>query len=273
MRIKLLWAVTNDELMFDAHHPDLVEWFVTTSQQLGNNYSVSDMATDVPRRSRNNEQLIKEIDNDIDRVNEFIVRTMKQPPVDKPTNWCEQTQLNKLHKNWAVTRKKWPTLDKLLYKIDPSLFDSYHRMNCHIHLIENSFLYHFRDPRHWRVDNPFKDTTYEWEECHMALFYPGHGRTAFEKFKNLDEDLENFEIDNVNWNNVDPSININLVRPYKKQPPTEFLSWCNKYNVIPHNEFLPLGNLVDWRNNLTNARQLFMKNIKIPNNNFSLTII
>ena len=276
MKIKLSWNITNDSLFFDPINEDLAKWFIETSQQLGNNYAMADMVTDIPNRSSNTEKLINEISNDVDRVNEFIIKTIKQPPVDKPTNWCDQQQLNKLHKDWALTRKKWPTLDKLLYKIDPTLFDSYHRMNCHIHLIETSFKYDFRDPTHWRVNNPFKDAGHQlntWEECHLAIKYPGHGREAFEKFQNLDEDVENISIDDCNWDNVDPAITIKLTRPYKRNPPTEFLEWCKSKNLIPYNSTMPLGNLTDWKNNITNARTLFMKNNKITKNHFSLSAV
>jgi hypothetical protein len=272
MKIKLLWSNTGDHLLFDAINKDLAAWFIETSQQLGNNYSVANMVTDVPWRSQDTVKLIEEITYDIDRVNKFLV-SMNQVPVNSPRNWNDQKQLNQLHKDWATTRFKWPKLTELLYKIDPSLFDSYHRMNCHIHLIEQSLLYDFRDPTHWRVTNPFKDVAYGWEACHLAISYPGHGRNAFEKFQNLDDDPANIEVDNVNWDNVDASLEVYLRRPYKITPPAEFLSWCDLNQLVPHTDNIPLGNITDWPNNLTNARELFMKNNKIADNPFSLMLV
>ena len=272
MKIKLHWSKTNDYLLFDAINEQLVLWFVETSQQLGNNYSLANMVTDLPHRAENTTTLIKEISNDIDRVNEFLV-SMKQLPVSKPTDWYDQTQLNILHKNWAHTRYTWPKLSSMLYKIDPTLFDSYHRMNCHIHLIENSFEYQFRDPTHWRVDNPYKDTAYEWAHCHLALKYPGHGREAFEKFRNLDDNLEDIELDNCNWDNIDPAITVSLTRPYSITPPAEFLTWGQDQILIPHTNTIPLGNLVNWRTELINARHVFTDNIGILENYFSLSVV
>ena len=271
MKIKLCWSNTNDCLLFDAFNEQLALWFIETSQQLGNNYSTADMVTDIPKRSQDTSKLINEISNDIDRVNKFLV-SMKQQPVPKPTNWCDQAQLNALHKNWARTRYEWPKLSAMLYKIDPTLFDSYHRMNCHIHLIEDSFNYHFRDPTHWRVDNPFKDTAYSWEHCHLAIRYPGHGREAFEKFKNLDDNIEDMELDNCNWDNIDPALTVSLTRPYTITPPGEFLAWCQDKNLKPHTSTIPLGNLFNWQTELTDARSMFMKNLQVPGNYFSLTV-
>jgi len=272
MKIKLHWYNTDNYVYFDAINQDLAEWFINTSQQLGNNYSTANLVTDVPRRSHDTVNLIEEISRDISKINHFLT-TVKQMPVNVPNNWCDQKQLNRLHKDWANTRFRWPKLTELLYKIDTSLFDSYHRMNCHIHLIEESFLYDFRDPTHWRVSNPFKNTTYEWQCCHLSIRYPGHGRFAFEKFENLDEDPADMDVDNVNWDNIDPTINVNLCRPYKMTPPPEFLSWCESKKLVPHGCILPLANIEDWRNNLTRTRELFMKNSQTPNNHFSLSIV
>jgi hypothetical protein len=268
MKLKLLWTSTNDHLFFDVINEELTTWFINTTQQLGNQYSPGNMVTDDARRAHDTNKFVDELSNDVDRVNKFLI-SMKQPPVAKPNNWCDQQQLNALHKGWAQTRFDWPKLSSMLYKIDTTLFDSYHRMNCHIHVIETSFRYAFRDPTHWRVDNPFKDVPYDWEECHLSLKYPGHGREAFEKFKTCDDD----DSDLCNWDNIDGALTINLTRPYKITPPAEFLEWCKFKNLVPHTDTIPLGNLVDWATNLTNARGIFLKNMKIPGNYFSLSVV
>jgi len=272
MQIELVWNKTQDRLLFDVINLDLAEWFVDTSQRLGNCYAVADQKTDQPKRTHNTEKLILEITHDIDQVNKFFA-SMRQPAISIPNNWCDQSQLNRLHKDWAHTRKAWPRLPNMLYKLDQLLFDSYQEMNCHIHLIENSFCYEFRDASHWRVDNVFRDHRYDWEACHLAIAYPGHGRSAFEKFENLDDDLEDIEIDNCNWDNVDAFVSVDLGRPYKLTPPPEFLEWCQERNLVPHTHTLPLANLADWRNTLTQSRTMFMNNTKIPNNYFSLATI
>ena len=269
MKIQLTWKSTNDILLFDAINCDLANWFVQTSQRLGNNYAVADIVTDGPRRSNGTEQLIQEISHAIQSVNKFLA-SMKQHTIKIPDNWCDQSQLNTLHKEWAHTRTLWPRLPNMLYKLDPVLFDNYQITNCHTHLIEKSFRYEFRDPTHWRVDNPFKDQQYDWETSHLWICYPGHGRSAFEKFENLDEDPNDIHIDNCNWDNIDAYVGIGLSRPYKQTPPPEFLSWCQDKNLVPHTHTIALANLTDWRSNLTQARTIFMNNIKIPNNYFSL---
>ena len=270
MKITATWSKTNDQLIFQSINDELSIWFVQQCQKLGNRFAIGTQVTDIPRRSQNTSTLISEIEHDVDRVNEFLPK-IRQPRISKPTDWCDQDQLNNLHKAWARTREQVPHLPELLWKLDRSLYDCYQEMNCHIHLIETSFNYAFRDNEtHWRVDNPFKDTFYDWQSCHLYISYPGHGRAAFEKFQSLDKDV--YQDDNCNWNMIDSYIGISLSRPYKTTPPSEFLSWCKIYDLVPHTYTLPLANLEDWQNNLSNSRNVVMNNVIIPDNHFSLEI-
>jgi len=272
MQLKLTWNATQDSLLFDVINENLAVWFVDQSQQRGNNYVLGDQVIDLIHQSTNTEHLIQEEIAYIDTVNEILTR-LKLPSFNKATNWYDQAELNRLHKDWAKTRFDIPKLTELLYKIDKKFFEAYQEMNCHIHLIERSFCYAFRDPHHWRIDNPFKDTTYDWEVSHLYIKYPGHGRHAFEKFEWLDVEDKNMWDDNNNWDNIDSFVGMNLVRPYKCNPPEEFLLWCREKNLVPHGYDIPLANLTDWKNNLTVAKQLVTKNIKIQQNNFSLELV
>lgn len=272
MQIKLTWQQTPDYLLFDVINPDIALWFVETSQQLGNKYSAASMSTDIPRQADNTERLVDEITRSLEQVNKFF-SSMKLPILPKPDNWADQQQLNQLHKSWAETRLKWPKLDTMLYKIDPTLFDRYHEINCHIHLIEKSFHYDCRDSNNWRVPNPFKHHYYQWKKCHLSIIYPGHGRNAYEKFLNLDDNPDNFDIDNCNWDNIDGFINIELARPVELTPPAEFLSWCQQKNLVPNHDFIAIANLSNWRTTLIAARATFVKNLQMADNYFSLEII
>jgi hypothetical protein len=271
MKIQLTWKLTNDVLLFDVINPDLASWFVCTSQQLGNRYQAGDQVIDIIQQKSNTNKLIQEEIAYVNTVNKQLTQ-LKMPIFELPSNWYDQRQLNKLHKDWGETRLNWPKLTELFYKIDKKIFEAYQEMNCHIHLIENSFLYQLRDTTHWRIDNPFKDNSYDWETCHLYINYPGHGRFAFEKFQNMDI-YDDIYRDNVNWDNIDASIGINLIRPYKETPPQEFLDWCKEKKLTPHNKTLPLANLTNWKENLTMARQLTTKNVTIQDNYFSLEIV
>jgi hypothetical protein len=270
MKIRLTWNLTNETLLFDVINQDLANWFVQTSQQLGNRYSAGDQIIDTFLAPPATNKLIQEEIIYIETVNKHLT-LLKMRLIELPSNWYDQKQLNKLHKDWSDTRQKWPKLTELFYRINPKIFEAYQEMNCHIHLIEDSFVHRFRDPTHWRVDNPFKDNNYDWEVCNLYIHYPGHGREAFEKFRNMDT-YDDIYRDNVNWDNIDGSIGINLVRPYKETPPQEFLDWCKEKKLTPHTRTLPLANLVNWEHDLTIARQIITENVIMHDNYFSLEI-
>lgn len=272
MRLKLTWKATQDELLFDVINNDVVSWFVEKSNTHGKNrYESGDQVIDDLVKPQDTEILIKQEIEYVNTVNEILTK-LKLPKFALPTNWFDQSQLNKLHKDWAETRIQQPRLTELLYKIDKRYYEAYQEMNCHIHLIERSFQYRFRDTTHWRIDNPFKDKFYEWNTCHLYLEYPGHGRNAYEKFQWID-DGQDIERDTNNWDNIDSFLGMNLVRPYKVEPPQEFLEWCKQQNLVPHGYTLPLANLCDWRNQLDKARNIVTKNVKIADNYFLLEVI
>lgn len=271
MQLKLTWANTKEYLLFDVINIDLTVWFVETSHRLGNRYSLGTQVVDLLQQSFDTEKLIAEEIAYIELVNTCLAK-LKMPLFELPTNWFDQRQLNKLHKDWGETRLKWPKLTELLYKIDPQIYTAYQEMNCHIHFIERSWKYQFRDPQNWRQDNPFKNTAYDWEMSHLYLAYPGHGRNAFEKFENLDT-YDDIARDNVNWDNIDASIGMQLRRPYKMSPPQEFLEWCSDKKLVPHGLSIALANLTNWQETLPLARQIMTKNVKITDNYFYLEIV
>jgi hypothetical protein len=269
MKITATWNKTDDRLIFESINDAVCQWFVQTCNERNTKFSTADMITDVPIRAESSLKLIAEINNAIDVLNKFMVK-LKLPTITKPSDWFDQQQLNRIHKDWARTRHDYPKLPELLYKVDKEVFDSYNQTNCHIHLIENSFHHSFRDNNnHWRVENPFKNEFFDWHVCHLSLSYPGHGREAFEKFRNFDQEV--FVDDLCNWDNLDSQISMNLVRPYRLLPPPAFLDWCQDQALIPHTNTLPLANLIDWETNLAEARSIITKNTEIQDNYFTLT--
>lgn len=272
MQFLISFTQSDDVVLFDSINPALVEWFIESSKQNGNTYSLGDQEIDKLNRSNDTDLLIQQEIDYINKVNS-ILKISKMPQLAMPDNWHNQQQLNRLHKDWANTRIKWPKLTELIYKkFGKDSFTAYQEMNCHIHLIENSYKYVFRDSTNWRLDNPFKNQFFNWHECNIYIKYPGHGREAFEQFTNLDIGKDMFD-GMVNWDNIDALIGVNLKRPYEQSVPVEFSIWCKNHNIVAHRGTLPLGNLTDWENNLTKARQVFNKNVKIPGNCFKLDML
>ncbi len=272
MQIRLVWKATNDEVLFDVLDADVATWFVAHGQKLGKNqYRPGDQVIDQLSAKPSTLKLIQEERAYIKQVNEALA-SLRMPLFQEPENYLDQKQLNTLHKDWAETRQKWPKLSELFYQLNHQWYEAYQEMNCHIHLIEQSFEYRFRDVAHWRTHNPFKERFFEWQICHLYIEYPGHGRSAYEKFQCMDI-YDDIGRDNCNWDNLDSFIGVKLSRPYRMDPPREFLDWCEQENLVPWGHTLPLANVADWQNNLTRARQVFTENVKIKDNYFSLETI
>lgn len=272
MQIRLVWKETNDTVFFDVLNPDVATWFVEQGQKLGKNrYRNGDQVIDQLLAKSATIKLVQEQKAYIAQVNQALAH-FKMPLFEEPENYLDQRQLNTLHKDWAETRQKWPKLSELFYRANRQWYEAYQEMNCHIHLIEKSFEYGFRDAEHWRTCNPFKAQIYEWQICHLYIEYPGHGRHAYDKFQWMDV-YDDIGRDNCNWDNIDSFIGVKLARPYRIDPPREFLDWCQQQDLVPWGHTLPLANVTDWPNNLTRARQVFTKNVTIKDNYFSLEII
>lgn len=271
MILKLIWSTSQDQLYFDVINDDLAVWFVKQSTTLGQNrFQIGDQLIDTILNPQDSQSLIAQEIAYVQTTNEILTK-LRLPIFDLPNDWYDQTQLNRLHKDWAQLRYQQPRLTELLYKIDRKYFEAYQEMNCHIHLIERSFQYRFRDKMHWRANNPFQQKAYDWQMCHLYLEYPGHGRNAYEKFQWMD-DGQDADRDNNNWENIDAFVGVNLGRPYKIEPPQEFLGWCQKQNLVPHGYTLPLANLMNWKDQLARARYIFAQNVGVTNNYFSLEI-
>jgi hypothetical protein len=273
MQLKMIWNSTNDSIVFDVINKEVAQWFVATSNQFGNKYSVGTQIVDILNNPQSTDTLIEQEIAYINTVNQALKKYRIPIEFDIPSNWYSQQQLNSLHKSWAQSRFKIPKLGEFLYKIDPTLHEAYQEMNCHIHFIENSFCYDFRDANNWRQANPFCNQTFDWHVCHLQIMYPGHGREAFEKFQ-VQDDKDDWEIDNVNWTNIDGFFKLNLsTRPYQTSPPQEFLDWCQQKGLTPCQPGLALANVHNWQDNLDNARQTVAKNVKIKDNYFALELI
>lgn len=271
MQFKITWSRTQDYILFDSLNDDLVEWFIVTNHKQNSKYQLADQVIDILMRSADTNTIIQEEQAYMHKVNEAL-KKLRLPIIREPTDWFDQQQLNRLHADWSETRFNMPKLSELFYHMDPDLYRAYQEMNCHIHLIERSFDYSFRAIQYWSLPNPFQHKWFEWQNSHLRMTYPGHGRQAFEQFEWMDDNEDMLRGMN-NWGNLDSFVDITLRRPYRMQPPEEFVAWCQQHDILPNHYHIPLANVHDWRNRLTEARHTLAKNVKLEENYFSLDIV
>lgn len=267
MKYCLVWQATGDEFLVDSIDEELSQWYAEQAIRNNSKYAKSMFQTDF--ETNDILQLIEDSNKDLDTINAILVKC-KLPLLIKP-NWFNQWELNKLHKQWVGIQLSNLKFDSMLYKIDPELFNAYSRINRRLHQIENSFKFHLRDINLWRTKNPFEGKTYPTGVFNVSIAYTDHGRNSMEKFINFDEDPNDEELGS--WKTIGGSLVINLVKPYEKPYPQEFLNYCKQHSIPVQDMFVPFGNLVDCRNNLTTVREIMTRNYYIPDNYMSIEVL
>jgi hypothetical protein len=254
MKFKLYWTETGDEFEATAIDDELTAWFI--DQCPGQFKVVNDPSTTAA----------KTIIADVQRVNQALAK-LHLPPIVPPTNTLDQGELNRVHKQWVGIHRTHPNLDTLLYKIDPTLFDSFHSTNNKVHEIERSFNYALRTTDFKKHLNPFKEQEFHPGVFNISLIYSDFGRNSWEKFVNGDNTPNDAELSQ--WEYIGEYVNIELVRPYTITWPVKFTNWCQQHSIKPVFNKLPLGNIEE--SQLTHAREVMERNFLRLNNYLHIT--
>ena len=206
--------------------------------------------------------------------------------VYKNYEYFDQNVLNKLHADWVSESYNTAKVDVknkglLEYFSDDNLYppwnnvlskinkmDHYNSLNTTIHRIESQFNTVRYDVGHWlQMDNPFPKNRCTNDACNFRLAFNHLGRTLYNKFITLDDKLE-FNDENT-YNELLGFVDISLFRPQTIPLSKEYSNWCKKLNRQPCGDFLNIGNLVDYKNRLTEYRQIVYNN---RNNSFKIKI-
>ena len=201
-------------------------------------------------------------------------------------DYFEQHVLNKLHADWVnsqysikVDAKSKGLLD---YYLDDNLFPlwndvlikigknkHYNDLNHSIHRLENQFnnIKYHTDNEHLRIDNPFSKDRCTNDICNFSLSFNHLGRLLYNKFQTLDDTLQ--ANDENTFNELLGCVGISLSRPQTIPLSAEYVEWCNNLNKTPSGTFLNIGNLLDYKNKLTEYKQIVYNN---ANNSFTIKI-
>lgn len=254
MNFKIYWTKTGDSFTAQALDVELTNWFIDTCQS----------PFGVVTHSNNN--AIDTILSDIQRVNTVLTR-LRLPIIKEPTNVFDQDELNRVHKEWVGIHRQYPDLDTLLFKIDSTLFDSFHNINNKVHDIEQSFNYALRTINFKKHVNPFVGREWSPGVFNISLIYSDFGRSSWEKFINSDTTPNDNELSQ--WQYIGEFVSINLAQPYTMSWPTDFTTWCNTHGITPMFNKLPLGNISS--NQMAIAREIMTKNLNQVDNYLRIT--
>jgi len=292
---------TNDCIPFEViQNHQLFEYFVAKTNvdnenQFFNNYLLANKVN----------TLVPELKLNLDTINELMVilGINSLECASFPEGFLNQDYLNRLHADWVFSQenkvdinelrvsknKSTATIGNQLHEMYPDeirvirlaelfaklgVVDKYERINMGIHELESSFdnkTAIFDAPGKYNIfDNPFKDSIITNNSITNFNFgYTYLGRQRYDKFINFDNDLK--YQDHYNFEQLEFSFNINLSKPQTVPFNIEFLEWCNKHNITPIGQQIPIGNILDLDKNLTLYREILYRNSK-ENNKASIVL-
>jgi hypothetical protein len=266
--IKLSWYKTGDEFQLQCPDFEFAGWFVDQCHRYGNNFGISNLIHD--KSSIFIDDYISALKKCIESTNLFL-KKIKWPLIEIPSEFENQAVLNSLHKQWVMIHRRQPDLDKLMYKIDPGLFDDFHNINRLIHTIENSFTYHLRESSLWRTDNPFS-ISQDFNRYHLSISYNDFGKSSFEKWQTDDNDPNDEELSN--WRTIGSSVCFDLFSGHHGNVPQKsYIDYCQLHKIDMVTEFWPLGNIHQPEQNLSKVRHLCNRNFQITHNPLQFNLL
>ena len=291
----LKFSKSDDTLPFEVvSNHDLFRYFVDTANNTGRNI----FSFDYPDSSKI-EELVFKLHSSIMAVNPILDKLINLTftTCTDFENYFNQSYLNKTHASWVKAQSKAINIDDIRFSKDLNIatlgkklhemypdeirdiriaealdklghLSTYEDINMTIHYLEGSFNNNFLSlssaGRYDIFDNPFKESMVTNNDVTNFNFgYTYLGRQNYNKWDFFDSNLECD--DYYNYETLEFSFNLNLSRPQSIPFSVEFLEWCNKHNMQPVGNQLPVANLVDIEHNLFDYRKIIYRNLKDKN--------
>ena len=217
-------------------------------------------------------------------VNDFFKKHFKLDTFDPfvSQSLIDQEVLNKVHKAWVKIHFQYnDNLVRLLGNIDKTLLQHFIYINSQLHLIEKNFNWkctnytaeskihaEFEDDLAERVClNKLELDILDFNVWNIRLVFNDQGRQTYSKWKWGDYTPTDIDTSDFIW--FVGEIKIDLQRPIVNPAPPEYIKWCKLYNISVIGTEVGLANIKNWWENLTEVREIFLKNIK-QGNTFTL---
>ena len=293
MKFYLVFDNSGDSMSFEVvHNQQLFEYFVehvkaSTTNTFNNDRALANVVG----------PLLTSIHWSISKINEVLydlVGKSFDENIDL-TDYLNQRFLNKQHADWVASQKLLVNIDSLrnsihfktaklgakLHELYPDEISEdrlcpilaklgyifpYEEVNMSVHRLESAFdRVEFSSPNKWKVfNNPFVDTMYATNDItNFSFSYTYVGRQYYNKFQYFDDDLE-FD-DHYNFEQLEVSFHLSLMKPQTIHYSKEFISWVDEKKVKPIATQIPIANIVDLNSKLFDYRKILYKNSKENN--------
>lgn len=248
---KLIWTKTGDVIDLVVTNREVYDYFVANLNSHGiNRYAMVDFGYKLFR-----DELLEKHK----LFQTFVQTRLKSDAFDFDVDPNNQSDLNKLHREWVKFHQRYPNIGLLF---DKSVID---RINKLIHRIEEL-------PQVFIIDTPEPNTCFtnkfgpsilDHGIWNLSIEYNSLGRSSYNKWNNgdpvSDSDTNNFE-------EFYTQLKVRVVPSEQHPLPVEYQTWCKRYGLACVGSCLPLANFDNMEQNLLKYRQLVLANSLIENN-------
>lgn len=296
MKFTMIFENSGDEIPFEVcHNQDLISWFIhkANTEQCNCFQNNDDLSREVDQR-------LNEINWSVSRTNEiyWILTNENFPQYNNLLDYLDQKVLNRQHDLWVKSQRHCIDIDLLRFSTDrrkaeigARLHDlypdhmrqirmapvmqklgyiyPYEEVNMTVHRLEQVFSSNreYSAANKWAdlgFDNPFVDSMISNQDrVNFSFGYTFVGRQFYNKWQYWDTELE--FTDHYNYEQLEWSFQLNLDRPETRPWSPEFLQWTQKAGIRPISTQLPIANVIDLENKLTQYRQIMYNNDKQKN--------
>ena len=219
------------------------------------------------------------------------------------SDYLDQDFLNRTHRDWVASQRLTVDIDRLRFSSNPiqarlgnqlhgmypdeirfpklanvlekiGYIFPYEEVNMAVHRLESSFnnrVLEFSADAKWQVfDNPYQDKLVTNNDVvNFSFGYTYVGRQLYNKFRFFDTELK-YE-DHYNYEQLEFSFQINLMRPETIPFSQEAVGWANQHKHRLTAEQIPIGNLENLDQKLFDYRKLLYRNL-CSNNRATISI-
>lgn len=287
----MVFEKSGDRILFETkYNADLIQWFIEQSNIKNYNSFIDSESV-----SKTLDQKITHCHWALSKTNEILNDLIDVSFAENNNllNYLDQKFLNSQHRNWVFSQQEFVDIDQLRYSSNSSksklgwklheiypdeirkvkiaeilthlgYIYPYEEVNMSVHRIESFFSHNieYKSDAKWDViENPYYDSFISNnDKVNFSFGYTYVGRQYYNKWQFWDTDL--VENDHYNYETLEWAFQLNLDRPQTIPNSQEFSDWCKQKNVPPICNQIPIANIVNLEENLSEYRQILYNNSK-----------
>lgn len=286
MNFNIVFKDSGDTIPVEATNSDFTQWFIETNKA---NQANELFGQGFEQHEKRHSKFVKDMET---LQSNAIVKTFCGFSLDTKelVEYFDQKYSAKLHADWVnslqnniidldslrntISKANLMLLD--LYDDDTKTvgFDEvidriglrteYMDINHYVHGVEQAFnQYELKSRQTTWFDNPFATSIVDFSRPNVGLKPGVLGRTAYDKFRNLDMELEADDLSLIE--HIPNIVYISFKSHCFNQPAPEYLDFCKKHNLHPVGDSISLGSIPNLFENVEKYRTILYRNWQAGN--------